>query len=287
MSGKGERSVDRSGRAIGLALAAGCVVLLSLLFVSGCGGGSGDASAATTTTTQAPLPLKNDTCLGCHKDFLAKTASENQKVFSHNLHVAQRIACVTCHQDIGHGGAALPDNKVCRDCHGMDMPHPAGFQKTHGNLVDKQGAKMCERCHNVTLHCQECHGLQMPHPAEWRSKHGAIARPEMDFCVRCHEKSFCLTCHPVEMPHPLNWTATHGLTVNAKGSTTCTMCHKPDYCVSCHGLPMPHPMNWGTEHGKEAAKSAKDKENCLLCHTQVDCDKCHAIHKSHGKGGGA
>lgn len=276
--------MDRRGRAIGLGLT-GCLVLLLLLLVSGCGGGPEDATAATTTTTtELVVPLRNSTCLSCHKDFEQVTAREDQRKFSHALHLQQRLDCVTCHSAVGHAGAVLPPQSLCNNCHGLTMPHPAGYQKSHGKIVLKQGDALCARCHNVYLHCQECHGVQMPHPDNWKQKHGTIAQPEMQTCATCHPKTFCLSCHPVEMPHPKDWTAKHGLTVNDKGSRTCTMCHKASDCTACHGLPMPHPQDWGTAHPKAAAK---DRAGCMLCHDQKDCDLCHEIHKTHGKGGGA
>ena len=272
----------RRGRAIGLGLAGSLVLLL--LVLTGCGGDGGDTAAGSTTTTLLVVPLKNETCLGCHKDFEQVTANEDQKEFSHDLHLRQRLDCVTCHKTVGHDGTTKPEAAVCDECHGLTMPHPADYVKTHGKDVDQAGTDTCDNCHNIYLHCQECHGLQMPHPAGWKTKHGDIATPEMETCRQCHEKQFCLSCHPVEMPHPQNWTTTHGRATAEKGSATCTMCHEASDCTACHGLPMPHPSDWGTTHPDAAAK---DRENCLLCHDQQDCDDCHAIHQTHGKGGGA
>lgn len=260
------------------------VLLLAMFLLLGCGAPEdpGVPRAETTTTSGPVLPIKNEACLSCHQDFEARTKDEDVKVFSHKLHLAQRLACQRCHQPIGHTGSPLPDEKVCEECHGIEMPHPQDYVKAHGRQVDEQGDQICARCHNVYLHCQTCHGVQMPHPDAWTEKHGDIAWPQMQICSTCHEKSFCLTCHPVEMPHPGDWTRTHGLAVQEKSSQVCTACHQPELCTSCHGMPMPHPDNWGTAHPDVAKEK---RAECLLCHDEADCASCHEIHQTHGKGG--
>jgi Cytochrome c3 len=259
------------------------LVALGLL-LAGCGSAGDESAATTTTTAKAVIPIANDACLTCHTDFQTVTAGEDSKVFSHALHLAQKIECSTCHQVVGHDGQPVPPRQVCDDCHGIAMPHPSGFGTSHGALVKEEGGEVCARCHNVYLHCQECHGIQMPHPEQWTEKHGEIAYPQMQVCTRCHEKSFCLTCHPVEMPHPNDWTTGHGSVVVEKGSQVCVTCHEPELCTSCHGMPMPHPADWGTTH----QTAAKEKPGeCTLCHEQADCDACHEIHATHGTGGGS
>ena len=276
--------MDRSGCAVPRTL-----VLLGLLMVLalavGCGGSGSDVEAATTTTTQLAIKISDDTCLSCHEDFLASRSGEDIKKFSHSLHVQQRISCSTCHSAVGHSGVAIPGRESCDACHGIEMPHPQGFDKSHGKAVTEAGSdEVCRTCHNVYLHCQTCHGLQMPHPDDWVGKHGEIAFPRLKVCSTCHEPSFCLSCHPVEMPHPADWTATHGLPVLEKGSAMCATCHEPDLCAACHGMPMPHPSDWGESH-KEVARQKRDE--CVLCHTEKDCLVCHVIHQTHGRGGGS
>jgi Cytochrome c3 len=283
-SREGEHIVHRCRHAARRWIVAGPGLMVIVLLLAGCGGGDGGGAATTSTTLgKTAIPISNDACLSCHVDFSTTTKGEDPQKFSHDLHLRQRISCSTCHQTVGHGGMPTPPRQVCDDCHGIAMPHPAGFGTAHGKLVVEKGGDVCARCHNVYLHCQECHGLQMPHPEQWTQKHGKIAYPQMQVCSRCHEKSYCLTCHPVEMPHPKDWTRTHGLDVVAKGSVVCVNCHQPKLCTSCHGMPMPHPADWGTAH----PAVAKDKPGeCSLCHVKKDCDVCHQIHQTHGKGGG-
>jgi hypothetical protein len=276
--------VEPSGRAVSLVLPVLLLVAVAIALL-GCGGADPVTSeAASTTTTEFVLPISDDSCLSCHEDFLAGRAGEDHKVFSHALHSQQRIMCSRCHTGVGHGGAPLPDQKVCDDCHGVRMPHPAGYGTVHGEQVRAAGSdQVCRTCHNVYLHCQRCHGVQMPHPEQWVEKHGSIAYPQMQTCSTCHAPSYCLNCHPVVMPHPQDWTRTHGLPVLEQGSVMCASCHSPTLCESCHGMQMPHPSDWGTSHKIEA----RDKRaECMLCHVEEDCATCHEIHQSHGKGGG-
>jgi hypothetical protein len=258
-------------------------MLVGALALAGCGG-SAEGAATTTTTTAMVVPIPNDACLTCHADLPQKTATEDKLVFSHDLHLQQRITCVTCHATVGHAGTQMPSQATCDGCHGVPMPHPAGWPTAHGKTVDEKGNGVCAGCHNIYVQCEQCHGVQMPHPADWRATHGAVARPQLETCRQCHQKDFCLQCHPVEMPHPLDWTANHGEAVQQKGSVACTSCHTPDFCSSCHGMQMPHPADWGTSHQQMATKKPGE---CTLCHDEKDCAACHEIHKTHTQGGGA
>ncbi len=277
--------MEGSGRALNRVLPFLALVVAAIALI-GCGGAdSGTGENGSTTTTEFVMPISNDSCLSCHEGFLESREGEDPQVFSHTLHLQQRILCSTCHAGVGHGGAPLPERQVCDACHGVDMPHPAGYGTAHGADVTAAGSdQACHTCHNVYLHCQRCHGVQMPHPAEWQAKHGDIAYPSLQTCATCHQPSFCLSCHPVVMPHPKEWTSTHGLPVLEQGSVMCTSCHQPSLCIACHGMSMPHPSDWGTSH--QIAAQEKRGE-CMLCHAEDDCTACHEIHGTHGKGGGA
>jgi hypothetical protein len=275
--------VNDRGRTAGAWLVAPLMLLALMLLLVGCGGAEdGQQPQASTETTQFVLPVKNETCLTCHQDLAERTADEDRKVFSHDLHLKQRQKCETCHTPLGHTGSPIPEQQVCDECHGVPMPHPEDYETTHGQDIASGGDEVCGRCHNVYLHCQFCHGVQMPHPDQWELKHGEVAWPEMLTCERCHEQQYCLTCHPVVMPHPLEWTKTHGPEVLAKGSATCNDCHEPELCVACHGVEMPHPDDFGRNHPQISQEKPAE---CTLCHDRADCDSCHSIHETHGKGG--
>lgn len=276
------------------------LVLLAAVF-AGCGGGQEEEPAQgaqeedSVSAEVAPeepseaggrwedfvaLPLANETCLECH-DTAEISKGERQDEFSHALHLRQLIACVACHGGTGHEGKPAAPREVCRDCHGLPMPHAPNYETTHGEDVREQGEDVCRRCHNVYLHCQECHAVQMPHPTNWAEKHGEVTYSLMGVCSRCHDDQYCLRCHPVEMPHPQEWTRTHGLDIAEQGSEVCTTCHEPALCTVCHGMPMPHPEDWDTKHPEMAEEK---RGECMLCHMQEDCTQCHEIHETHGQG---
>ena len=227
------------------------------------------------------LPLANETCLECH-DLAEISTGEHPDEFSHSLHLRRLVDCVVCHGSVGHEGKPAPPRKVCRECHGIPMPHAPNYETTHGEGVREGGDAVCGRCHNVYLHCKECHGLQMPHPTNWAEKHGELTYSLMEVCSRCHSDEYCLRCHPVKMPHPLEWIRTHGMDVAEQSSAACRTCHEPQLCTVCHGMPMPHPGNWSTEH---SAMAMQKRGECMLCHAREDCAECHEIHRTHGGGG--
>ncbi|MBS3973749.1 MAG: hypothetical protein KGZ89_02630, partial [Actinobacteria bacterium] len=87
----------------------------------------------------------------------------------------------------------------CSDCHGMEMPHPAGFLEGHGEL----DPATCLTCHAVA---------------------GETA-DEMLFCNACH--------HPYGNP-ALPWIPQHVDSVRDGGSEQCFQCHSRVFCAECH-----------------------------------------------------
>jgi hypothetical protein len=98
--------------------------------------------------------------------------------------------CATCHP-AGY----------CTRCHGVDLPHPAGFGRTHGALA-KQPQSKCLSCHEKTTLCDSCHGVEMPHPKGFLARHSKIAASEGDpKCLSCHFQRDCAACHTMHI-HP-------------------------------------------------------------------------------------
>jgi hypothetical protein len=274
---------------------AAVVVALSVLAMATNGCGQGATAAITTTTLsesgvtrelQADLTIPDSICLGCHADFPVLIAQEDPKTFSHQFHLAERIACIVCHPGAGHNGVMpAPDGAICAGCHGISMPHPVTFIGSHGRVVQQQGTAVCARCHETNLYCRQCHGISMPHPEDWVATHGPLATAEPDVCARCHTSKTCARCHGDGVPHPAGWVQSHGqVALSAGGAQACTTCHEPAYCTTCHGTPMPHVSDWGKTH---AAAAGQNQEACLLCHQKADCDACHALHATHVSGGGS
>jgi hypothetical protein len=100
--------------------------------------------------------------------------------------------CVTCH----------PATK-CVQCHGVPLPHPTDFGRTHGALAAAPGAK-CTDCHDRKGFCDACHGTPMPHAAGFLAKHSKIAKSREDAaCLKCHYDYDCASCHQAHT-HPGN-----------------------------------------------------------------------------------
>lgn len=91
--------------------------------------------------------------------------------------------CVACH-----------DSSKCDKCHGTGVPHSADFVIKHGEPATSADAK-CLECH-VRAFCSDCHGYEMPHPVEFRRGHARIVERDGEKrCERCHDPADCVRCH--------------------------------------------------------------------------------------------
>ena len=45
---------------------------------------------------------------------------------------------------------------LCSSCHGIEMPHPAGFLANHSKVAKSYTDKRCLVCH-TTENCGQCH----------------------------------------------------------------------------------------------------------------------------------
>lgn len=100
---------------------------------------------------------------------------------------------------------------------------------------------VCSTCHTQTF-CSDCHGLEMPHPAGFKKGHGELGKRRPRTCARCHGdvNAFCDECHhgrSMNIPYQASqgpWRLVHPNAVRALGATRCFECHKPTYCSYCH-----------------------------------------------------
>ncbi len=116
----------------------------------------------------------------------------------------------------------------------------------HGTsaLADRS---LCLMCHDVSL-CDDCHGLEMPHPAGWSegaTSHGLVSKKNDTVCMTCHRQgfNFCSMCHhegyePAKGP----WIAQHPPTARERGTSFCMRCHGPLFCVDCHIAKLSDPV---------------------------------------------
>jgi nitrate/TMAO reductase-like tetraheme cytochrome c subunit len=168
--------------------------------------------------------------------------------------------CEGCHH--GKEGKA-----VCSDCHhGLQMPHPAGWMKSHGPIVVDRGKSICAGCHtdDDPKFCIDCHGLEMPHPGSWLGTHGSYSQKDdnEEKCVKCHGEDSCIKCHGLQMPHPSGWMSQHsGAALNSPG--VCDKCHSSSFCVGCHGVELPHSGGFIADHPNHTYSQGSV---CMKCH---------------------
>jgi hypothetical protein len=115
---------------------------------------------------------------------------------------------------------------------------PTWKKREHG-VVAKADPKQCEMCHNKAF-CYNCHGLQMPHPAGWAkgsAGHAATAQLNRAVCTQCHgsRPDMCTMCHHDSYdPTQGTWVKQHFTVVRSRGVTKCLECHSAVFCTLCH-----------------------------------------------------
>ncbi len=119
----------------------------------------------------------------------------------------------------------------------------ADFLPPKHSKMAKSEKEYCNMCH-ISQFCKDCHGLDMPHPAKFAKKdHGQMGKDNSSVCRNCHaQQQFCTACHhkgydesqgPFDVPAD-GRAAQHPVLVRAKGAESCFKCHNPTYCAHCH-----------------------------------------------------
>ncbi len=192
-----------------------------------------------------------DTCSTCHVG-----GAPPEEI---NVPITGRVTveeCAGCHKG----------QVVCEKCHnGLAMPHPPGWLKQHGPIVDERGKTICVECHlkKDPKFCVDCHGVEVPHPAGWNKQHAVVGQKDPKVCVKCHGKDPCSSCHGgLQMPHPAGWLSQHsGAYFN--DPSVCGKCHSSQFCVSCHGVELPHSSGFIADHPNHVYNSGSV---CMKCH---------------------
>lgn len=195
--------------------------------------------------------------------------------------------CSTCHEQKDcaacHSGAkGMPASH--RD-------KSIDFTKRHGELSRRRGAD-CRVCHDPKTFCQNCHGLPMPHPAGFLNTHRAVVKDKGEkTCATCHKKEFCSDCHKHRAKHKPGWINTHGA-VATQDAKSCLTCHEPTDCLACHKKPVAGAKNVHPDctfcHDDKTMKFT-GTDTCAGCHDDVakqipsgsvktDCTLCHQPH---------
>lgn len=98
----------------------------------------------------------------------------------------------------------------------------------------------CATCHQQQF-CNSCHGLELPHPDGFEEQaHPQLFFEDPALCDTCHprdplvERDECDTCHHPQGPNDSTWIAWHPNVVQDRGAETCFQCHATDTCRTCH-----------------------------------------------------
>jgi trimethylamine-N-oxide reductase cytochrome c-type subunit TorC len=162
-----------------------------------------------------------------------------------NPTVPEMDSCFPCHD----GEVASAECEVCHVGDITATADPADYEPV--KTVD--AGQSCYGCHPEDQ-CLSCHGVSMPHPAGWsdpdnrgKGTHVRQGFSDRELCWRCHHKpgqvfvpeDESCRCHGLlgEMHGGEAWVAEHGL--QATGQKTgeyadCKMCHGSDICNDCH-----------------------------------------------------
>ncbi|ADG81010.1 cytochrome c3 family protein [Thermincola potens] len=196
-------------------------------------------------------------CQNCHKVQMPHPENYKERHIQAIEEVGVRT-CFNCHEARLEQGPADPkqpaDTASCSVCHGRKMPHTKDIVKTHTTLVEEQGTKNCNYCHQTSP----------------RQKDMAVA---------------CVDCHGLEMPHPPGFKYRHKDVYYAKGQAVCNLCHSPanpanpgapwtspNFCIDCHMKNKPHPPGFNIQH----QLGGYDRNRCVICHPAVvHCNECH------------
>jgi hypothetical protein len=100
------------------------------------------------------------------------------------------VTCAGCHQ---------PETEErCVACHGLELPHPAGFMSRHAGMSFRDPG-LCVRCHETakTSDACACHPAGDMHGeyAQWFPRHGPQAQTNWPGGCNCHDVAFCAQCH--------------------------------------------------------------------------------------------
>lgn len=112
------------------------------------------------------------------------------------------------------------------------------------HLADVSAVDYCGTCHIVATFCVDCHGVEMPHPAGFAENHGEAGTQSPDSCALCHlgegrpvesaGTEFCNACHHKAGDPTKPWIPQHVDAVRESGAQACFECHNPTYCANCH-----------------------------------------------------
>lgn len=242
------------------------------------------------------VKIERAVCTRCHASGPPKPESHQNAVqfqSSHGQMYLQENSCRICHPK-------GTKEKLCMDCHGVEIPHKEGYPQIHVQQIKEVGIKKCQNCHK-----EESGGSQGLNPAssvgspekggtvwskQYLEKMGKQAEDTTNKneatskAAKAKKNIACSKCHGKNLLHtPAQALAEHSQRA-LKSTTACYSCHKTDECTSCHGMTMPHPQTFFAQHGQMVKTSGSEK--CSSCHNGGSgrapvCYNCHKVVMPH------
>jgi hypothetical protein len=216
--------------------------------------GSSDSSASAV--------IDSASCVRCHRDVFdgVTLGADHSMRMSHKEPYAAGIACIRCHQRLGHDGARSPVMYSCVECHDSVT-----------------AASECGTCHTGRPSDQATRH-QPENSASKRTY--TLAYLDSNRCYGCHRPAPCDSCHDVRLPHTADFLEDgHAYRAAWSGKRLCYRCHNAAECMDCHQSFAPgsnHYSGWERDHS-----SANPKAGCT-CHdrrrrqrTESFCTVCH------------
>lgn len=177
---------------------------------------------------------RNGSCVSCH----VRTAHPIETRGRALTFMAQ---CYTCHGTAAEPDASAECSTCHpADYELVPATHEqVAWKDDHGETA-RSDFGLCELCHEQPF-CTDCHGVQMPHPDGWEkgaTGHAAAAKTDRAVCSRCHGETLdmCTMCHhDAYEPAKGTWVQQHYEEVRERGAAYCmSECHAPAYCITCH-----------------------------------------------------
>ena len=190
------------------------------------------------TMDHAKHVVRNKSCVSCHRS-TAHPPSDAEKAV---LLMMQCFTCHGRKAGSKAPGTCTECHPASFNMRPLSHSPGYAWLGKHGKaaLANRQP---CSMCHEESF-CSNCHGLAMPHPAGWAKgsspAHAQFAKTNSQVCVQCHgpAPNLCNMCHHQGFdPSKGPWASNHASTVSERGALFCLTCHDELFCNDCHGRP--------------------------------------------------
>lgn len=136
--------------------------------------------------------------------------------------------CLACHD-------AENASAECDTCHAKDTSAASGLagERIYGTATITRTD--CEGCHSMES-CDACHGIRMPHPEEFLRTHPRYSGFHLkELCFeQCHTQGDCGKCHAPWNGHEPNFRESHKRYAKDSACNTCHDQHEGPICDLCH-----------------------------------------------------